>query len=79
MCDSSLQKVTASAGRKGQHCNENPSYVFLDKELRGLSRKIRIHVSVSDLYTVFPGSVHIFSCRRIGRRIVGIYKSLTDT
>ncbi len=32
------------------HCNESPSYVFPEKELRGLSSNFHIHVSVSDLY-----------------------------
>jgi hypothetical protein len=31
-------------------CNENPIYVFLFWELRGLSLNFHIHVSVSDLY-----------------------------
>ncbi len=33
---------------------------------------IHIHVSVSNLYVIL-GSVHIFSCSRTGRSIVGIY------
>jgi hypothetical protein len=32
------------------HCNENPIYVFLVWELRGLSPNFHIHVFVSDLY-----------------------------
>jgi hypothetical protein len=31
------------------HCNENPIYVFLLWELRGLNPNFHIHVSVSDL------------------------------
>ena len=59
------------------HCNENSIYVFLFRELRGLSPNFHIHVSVSDLYIPRIGP-HI-SCSRIGRSIVGICKSLTDT
>jgi hypothetical protein len=59
------------------HCSENPIYFFPEKELRGLSPNFHIRVSVSDLYTVFPGSVHILYCSRICRPIMGIKKSLT--
>ncbi len=63
------------------HCNENPIDVFLFLELRGrgrgLSPNFYIHVPVSDLY-ILRISPH-FSCSRIGRSIVGIYKPLTGT
>jgi hypothetical protein len=52
-------------------------YVFPEKELRGLSPNFLIHVSVSDLCIPTIGSP-IFSSR-IGRPIVGIYESLTET
>jgi hypothetical protein len=32
------------------HCKENANYVFLFRELRGLSPNFHIHVSVRDLY-----------------------------
>ncbi len=49
------------------------------KGMHGLSPNFHIHVSVSDLCTVFSGSVHMFSCSRIGRLMGGIYKLLTHT
>ncbi len=45
--------------------------------LRGLSPNFHIHVSVSDWY--IPRIRPHISCSRIGRLIVGIYKSFTDT
>jgi hypothetical protein len=59
------------------HCNKNPIYVFPEKELRGLCPNFHIHVSVSDLY--IPRICPHISCSRIGKSIVGIYKSLTNT
>jgi hypothetical protein len=61
------------------HCNENPIHEFLFWELRGISPNLHIHVSVSDLYTYIPRIGPHISCRRIGRSMVGIYKSLTNT
>ena len=63
------------------HCNENPIYVFLFLELRGLSPNFHIHVSVSDLcismdrstYWYFPAAEY-----RQTDPILEIYKSLTD-
>jgi hypothetical protein len=49
------------------HCNENPIYVFLFWELRGLSPNFHIHVSASDLYITWIGP-HI-SSSKIGRSI----------
>ncbi len=60
------------------HCNENPIYVFLYWEWRGLSPAISTFMCLWAIY-IFPGSVHICSSSRIGRSIVGTYKSLTDT
>ncbi len=41
------------------HCNENPIYLFPEKQLRGLSSNFHIHVSVSYLYIPRIGP-HIF-------------------
>jgi hypothetical protein len=43
---------------KTMHCNENPIYVFLFWELRGLNPNFHIHVSVSAY--IFPGSATYF-------------------
>jgi hypothetical protein len=59
------------------HCNENSIYVFLFWELCGLSPNFHIHLSVSDLYIPRIGSHTVYSCGRLGRLILEIYKSLT--
>jgi hypothetical protein len=49
------------------HCNENPIFEFLEKELLGLSPNLHIHVFLSDLQYIF------LKCIRIDRPIMGIY------
>ncbi len=49
------------------HCTENPINVN-EMKLRCLVPDSYIHVSVSDLYTLIPGSVCLFGCKKIGRR-----------
>jgi hypothetical protein len=48
-------------------------------KLRYLGPNAYIHVFVHYLYSIFPRSVCLFCCRKIGGPIVGIYKSLTET
>ncbi len=69
------------------HCKDtyrNSKQIFPEMKLLGRAPNSYIHVSVNDLYTVFPQSVclvpiYLFCFRKIGGPIVGIYKSLTDT
>ncbi len=58
LCDP-MAEVTQTKIQKQHfplHCKEISIYVFLEKELRGLSHNFHIHVSVSDLYipTICP-------------------------
>jgi hypothetical protein len=63
-----------------------PIYVFPEMKLlfpkqnyNVLSPYSYTHISVRDLYCIFPGSVCLFCYREICGPILGIYKSLTDT
>ncbi len=49
------------------HCTENPRQIFPEMKLCGIVPTFCIHVSVSDLYGIFP------------RQICLLYKSLTYT
>ncbi len=59
-------------------CNENPIYVFIFWELRGLSPNFHIHGSVSDLYIPRISPHTVYGRSKIDRPILEICKSLTD-
>jgi hypothetical protein len=46
---------------------------------RNCAAPIRTFIFLCALFYIFPRSVYIFCCRKIGRPIVRIYKSLTNT
>jgi len=54
-----LELASATTHPPSMRCNENPIYVFPEKELCGLSPNFHIHVSVNDLYIPRIGP-HIF-------------------
>ncbi len=60
------------------HNTENLKQIFPEKELRGLSPSIHIHVSASDLYIPTIG-LPILLQENMWTDPVGIYISLTDT
>jgi hypothetical protein len=51
---------------------------FTEKELRGLSPNLHIHVSESDLYISRSRSAY-YAAEKYAGPILGLYKSLTDT
>ncbi len=68
-----------SLSRTGStHCKEISIYVFLEKELRGLSSPFHIHVPVSDFYIPTIGPIFLQQNMQIDA-MVGIYKSHTET
>ncbi len=61
------------------HCNENPIDVFTRKGTARPQSQFWHSCFCERFIRTLPESVHIFSCSRIVRPIMGICKSLTDT
>ena len=59
--------------KKKTKIKKNQIYVFPEIKLHSLDLIFYIYVSVSNLYTVFPGLVCLFGCSKIGRLIRYMY------
>ncbi len=55
------------------------AWLFPKQNFNVLSPNFHIHVSVIVLSLNIPRMVGLFNCSQIGRSILGIYKSSTDT
>jgi hypothetical protein len=72
MCMKALLRwldMHSCSGQVYMHCTKNQIYVFAEMKLCGLVPNFHIPVSVSDY--IFPGSVCLFGCSKIGRPIPG--------
>ncbi len=69
--------------KRGKNCAAKTQYRKFETNIsrKGIARprpNFHVHVSASDLCTVFPQSLCLFCCRKICGPILGIYKSLKD-
>jgi hypothetical protein len=61
-----------------RYCTENWEKIFPVRKLRGLGPSFYIHTVYLWAIYIFPRSVCLFGCIKIGGQILGIHKSLTD-
>jgi hypothetical protein len=80
LCQGAEANLSVGIGEQADqltHCKENPIYVIMFWELRGLSPNFYIYVSVSDLYIPRIGP-HISLQQNRQTDSGNIYKSLAD-
>jgi hypothetical protein len=72
--------VTTGFTPARRHNIENSKQLSSEKKLRGISPTLHIHVSLGfERFIYSLDRSTLLSCSRIGKSIVGVYKSLIDT
>jgi hypothetical protein len=64
--------------RRGLHCNRK-SGLYIPRNETARPRSQFLHSCNCERFIYFQGSVCLFGCSKLGRPILGMYKSLTDT